>query len=65
MIRKNRGISYLPYFAVHDSVREGKLAVLDVTDFRIVMYRQIFYHKNKWKTREMEEFIRLARMDLS
>jgi len=26
----------------------------------ISMYRQIFYHKNKFKTREMEEFIRLA-----
>ena len=29
-------------------------------DSEISMYRQIFYHKNKFKTREMEEFIRLA-----
>ncbi|HJC47146.1 MAG TPA: LysR family transcriptional regulator [Candidatus Lachnoclostridium pullistercoris] len=65
MIRKNRGISYLPYFAVHESLKRGELAVLDVADFRIAMYRQIFYHKNKWRTREMEEFIRLAKLDLS
>ncbi|HIZ78804.1 MAG TPA: LysR family transcriptional regulator, partial [Candidatus Lachnoclostridium stercorigallinarum] len=52
MICRNRGISYLPYFAVHERVREGRLAVLDVADFQIAMYRQIFYHKNKWKTRE-------------
>ncbi len=63
IIQKNRGISYLPYFAVEERVREGRLAVLDVTDFRAVMYRQLFYHKNKWKSPEMEEFIRLAALD--
>lgn len=63
-LRRNRGISYLPYFAVEERIREGTLAVLDVTDFRAVMYRQLFYHKNKWKSPEMEEFIRLAGLDL-
>ncbi len=65
MIRRNRGVSFLPYFAVQESVRAGQLAVLDVTDFGVAMYRQIFYHKNKWKTREMREFIRLAKLDLT
>lgn len=26
----------------------------------ISMYRQIFYHKNKFRTREMEQFITFA-----
>ena len=65
MIRRNRGVSFLPYFAVQESVRAGQLAVLDVTDFGVARYRQIFYHKNKWKTREMGEFIRLAKLDLT
>ena len=65
MIQRNRGVSFLPYFAVQESVRAGQLAVLDVTDFGVAMYRQIFYHKNKWKTREMGEFIRLAKLDLT
>ena len=65
MIRRNRGVSFLPYFAVQESVRAGQLAVLDVTDFGVAMYRQIFYHKNKWKTREMREFIRLAKLDFT
>ena len=65
MIRRNRGVSFLPYFAMQESVRAGQLAVLDVTDFGVAMYRQIFYHKNKWKTREMGEFIRLAKLDLT
>ena len=65
MIRRNRGVSFLPYFAVQESVRAGQLAVLDVTDFGVAMYRQIFYHMNKWMTREMREFIRLAKLDLT
>lgn len=62
MIRENHGLSYLPYFAVQESARRGELSVLDVADFQASMYRQIFYHKDKWKTREMEEFIRVAGM---
>ncbi len=61
MIRENHGLSYLPYFAVQESADRGELAVLDVVDFHASMYRQIFYHKDKWKTREMEEFIRIAK----
>ena len=64
MVEQNNGMSFLPRFAVEKSVAEGKLAILDVKEPEIYMYRQIFYHKDKWKTREMEEFIRVAKMDL-
>lgn len=60
MIEKDRGISYLPWFAVQESVEAGRLCVLDVPEFEKSLYRQIFYHTNKWKTPEMQEFIRLA-----
>ena len=60
MLRGGRGVSFLPYFAVRENVEKGELKLLNVTDFHVFMYRQIFYHKDKWKTREMEEFIRLA-----
>lgn len=60
MLLKTRGVSFLPYFAVRENVDRKKLTILDVEDFHVCMYRQIFYHKDKWKTREMEEFIRLA-----
>ena len=60
MLETTRGLSFLPRFAVEESVRQGKLSVLNVTDLHVSMYRQIFYHKAKWKTREMEEFVRLA-----
>ena len=60
MLETTRGLSFLPWFAVEESVRQGKLSVLDVTDLHVSMYRQIFYHKAKWKTREMDEFVRLT-----
>ena len=61
MVEKNDGLSFLPYFAVEKFIRNGRLAMLDVQDINISMYRQIFYHKNKFRTREMEEFIRLVK----
>ena len=59
MVERNDGLSFLPYFAVEKYIRSGRITMLDVTDIDISMYRQIFYHKNKYKTREMSEFIRL------
>lgn len=64
-IRENKGLSFLPYFAVSESAAEGRLSVLSVTDVHVSMYRQIFYHKDKWKTKEMDEFIRLAKLNLT
>lgn len=65
MMNQNRGISFLPFFAVQKSIKEKRLAILDVCDFQSVLYRQIFYHKNKWKTQEMDCFIRLAKSSFS
>nr|WP_294652843.1 LysR family transcriptional regulator [uncultured Blautia sp.] len=56
----NQGLSFLPYFAVEQDIYKHRITTLDVKDIHISMYRQIFYHKNKFRTREMEEFIRLA-----
>ena len=61
MVERNDGLSFLPYFAVEKFIAQNRLAVLDVTDINISMYRQIFYHRNKFCTREMEEFIRLVK----
>lgn len=53
-------ISLLPAYAVTDSVAQGRLRILDVSDFRIRMYRQVFYHKDKCCTREMAAYLRLV-----
>ena len=58
MIRKNRGISYLPLFAVREYAENGELTILDAADFRLAMYQQVIYHKNKWMTKEMDQTLR-------
>jgi DNA-binding transcriptional LysR family regulator len=60
MLEQRRGLSFLPLFAVQKQIREGTLAAVEVDDVEISMYRQIFYHKNKFRTREMEQFITFA-----
>lgn len=62
-LKESRGISLLPAYAVQEELLTGQLAKLQVADFHSTMYRQLFYHKDKWKTREMEEFIRLAKLE--
>lgn len=63
MLKENEGLSFLPKFAVEEDIQNHTLVQLDIEDIDIVMYRQIFYHKNKFKTREMDKFIQFAKED--
>ena len=60
MLLKNTGISFLPKFTVQRELQQKQLTALNVRGFHMQTGRQIFYHKNKWVTREMQEFLRLA-----
>lgn len=60
MLLKNMGISFLPEFTIRRELEHGLLKELRVHDFNIQTWRQIFYHKDKWVTREMQEFLSLA-----
>ncbi len=60
MLENGTGISFLPWYAVEQSVRRNRLCVVRVSDFHLTLYRQIFSHKEKWHTREMSELVRLA-----
>ncbi|HJC47843.1 MAG TPA: LysR family transcriptional regulator [Candidatus Lachnoclostridium pullistercoris] len=60
MLRENTGLSLLPLFSIRRDTEQGTLAALDVKDFHMQTWRQIVYHRDKWVTREMSEFLRLA-----
>lgn len=60
VLEESEGLSFLPWFLVEEPVRQGKLSVVEVSDLKAVMYSQIFYHREKWATREMEEFVRFC-----
>ena len=60
MLRDNTGLSLLPLFSIEKDVQRGALTALDVKDFHMQIWRQIVYHRDKWVTREMSEFLKLA-----
>ena len=60
VLESTEGLSYLPWFLVEEKVRQGALTVVEVEDLQTAMYGQIFCHKEKWATREMQEFVRLC-----
>lgn len=60
-VKENNGIALLPYYTVKEALHKGEVSIIEVKDFDIEMYRQIFYHKDKWKSPEMDEFIRITR----
>lgn len=59
MLKNRRGVSFLPKFTVQKEIQEGELAALPVEGFQMRVWRQVVYHKDKWVTREMAEFLRL------
>ena len=60
MLLKNTGISFLPKFTVQRELQQKQLTALNVRGFQMQTWRQIFYHKDKWVTMEMDAFLRLA-----
>ena len=53
------GLSFLPKFTVQDCLDSHELKILPTEDFSIRVWKQVVYHKDKWVSREMQEFIRL------
>ena len=60
VLEATEGLSYLPWFLVEEKVNQGTLSVVEVEGLHTTMYGQIFCHKEKWATREMQEFVRLC-----
>lgn len=60
MVQRNLGLSFLPQYVVENSIYRDRLQVLSVENFRMYMYRQLFYHKDKWLTQAMKLFLAMA-----
>lgn len=60
MVQRNLGLSFLPQYVVENSIYRERLQVLDVKDFRMYMYRQLFYHRDKWLTPAMKLFLAMV-----
>jgi DNA-binding transcriptional LysR family regulator len=52
-------LSVLPQFTIKNELESGQIRTISTAEFDLTMYGQVFYHKNKWVTPAMREFILL------
>ncbi len=60
LIERDMGLSFLPLFCAAEKIRCGSLSVIETDAPKVYMYSQIFYHKNKWITPQMDAILRFA-----
>ena len=63
MVQRNLGLSFLPQYVMENCPFRDRLRILRVRDFQMHMYRQLFYHKDKWLTQAMKVFLQLAQQE--
>lgn len=61
LVERGMGISFLPCYAVKDSIKNGTLVKIDVSENQIEVWRQLIYHKNKWVSPAMRAMIKLIK----
>lgn len=61
LVERNLGLSFLPLFCAEEYLRKGRLFVLETDAPRVFMYSQIFYHKNKWITPQIQALLTYIR----
>ena len=59
MVQKNLGLSFLPEYVVDNSQYRERLKTIQVKGFHMSLYRQLFYHSEKWLTMGMKAFLAL------
>lgn len=61
LLKKGIGISFLPEYAVKESLINNELVIIDVEDCSIEFWSQVFYHKDKWLSPQISSFIDLIK----
>jgi len=57
LAEENAGVGFLPDYVTAESVRKGKLVRLHVQDFRVVVWKQLLYRREKWVSLSMQAMI--------
>lgn len=58
LVEQGVGISFLPDYVTDQAVKDGRLFYLDVADFKIDVWKQLLYHRDKWVSPQMESVLR-------
>lgn len=54
LVRQGAGISFLPDYVASDDLNAGRLSILPVTDLHVEVWKQLLYHRDKWRSPAME-----------
>jgi len=60
ILEQGNSISFLPDFVARKKVAQGRLVQLNVVDFKLDIWQQLIYHRNKWVSGALEAFIKYA-----
>ncbi|MDO5027524.1 MAG: LysR family transcriptional regulator [Tissierellia bacterium] len=63
-LQDSGAISFLPKYSFEKELDQGLVAILPVRNMNLTMKRQLFYHSNKYLSREMKVFIDIVSHDL-
>lgn len=63
-VKNNVGISLLPMYALKEELEKSEIALLHISDFKLTMWMQLFYHKNRWLSPAAKQFIALVKNTL-
>ena len=61
LIRQNLGISFLPLYMVRRTVLKDTVRILPVVGYSLPFFTNVFYHKNKWITPQMQGLLDLVK----
>ncbi len=65
LVEENAGVAFLPDYVTEEGVRQGSLVRLNVPDFRVLVWKQVLYRREKWVSLQMRAMIdHLAGIDL-
>lgn len=57
LVEEGLGISFLPDYVTAAAVARGSIRRLDAEDFRPELWKQLLYHRNKWRSPAMETVV--------
>ena len=60
MVEEGFGLSFLPAFSAAKAIEAGKVFEVETELPSVYMWSQLFYHKNKWISPQMEVFLGAA-----
>lgn len=58
LVEQGAGISFLPDYVTEQKVRDGGLVYLKVSNFKIEVWKQLLYHRDKWVSPQMDAVMR-------